>query len=320
MTTVNIDHVSPIAGALAGDIEVTITGTNFQSGAAVYFGSVLSGKTNYHSSTSIVAKTPIVESPGSVPVTVVNPDGSQFTLEGGFTYVTMEDSDRAEVVGISPLTIIEDVESQVTLRGRNLILAHEEGLVALRGPDRITLEIKDVTTEPADESGIESIIFTIKVITSPTLAPDERLAIQVLVSRRAGAKHDLIPESSKQMFTVLPGQVPVPIAYSPALDSDKPSMVVVLGRNLEGCTFDFGEGVKTHLQKSDDRSLVGLVSLTDEKKNDADIEFALLDKNGNPVADYTLSIASTSSLKPSDPIPEIEVPLFEGSSCQKLWK
>lgn len=312
MSTIQINKVSPIGGALAGEIEVTITGTDFEDGAVVYFGSTISEKTNYENSTSVVAKVPGTQTPGSVPVTVVNPDGSQFTLEGGFTYVTMEETDRAEVVGVSPLTIAEETECQVTLRGRNLLLAYEEGLVALRGPSRVTLEIKDSVPSFADESGIESLTFTVKATAEPKLEPKERIAIQVLTSRRSGSKEDLIPESSKQMFTILPAEIPVPIAHSPALTSDKPSMVVVLGRNLDGCTFDFGDGAKAHLQKSDDRSLVGLVSLSDEKKNDTEIHISILDKNNDPIADYTLSIATTSELRPSDPIPDPEDPLLVG--------
>lgn len=183
---VEINQVSPIAGALSGEITVTITGSGFQTGAIAYFGSRLAKETKFESHTTIKAIVPEMSEPGSVLVTVVNPDGSQFTQIGGFTYVTMENSDRAEVFGVSPLTVIEEVETEITLRGRNLILAYNEGLVALRGPSRVDIKISKVTPSEEDGTGIEALTLIVYVSASPPLEPLERIAIQILASRRAG--------------------------------------------------------------------------------------------------------------------------------------
>lgn len=312
---VEINQVSPIAGALSGEITVTITGSGFQTGAIAYFGSRLAKETKFESHTTIKAIVPEMSEPGSVLVTVVNPDGSQFTQIGGFTYVTMENSDRAEVFGVAPLTVIEEVETEITLRGRNLILAYNEGLVALRGVSRVDIKISKVTPSEEDGTGIEALTLIVYVSASLPLEPLERIAIQVLASRRAGARDDLIVESSKQMFTVLPRNIPVPLAYSPSLSSDKPTMVVVLGRALEGCTLEFGDGTKTHLQKSDERSLVGIVTVSDEMGDlPTSTQMSVLDEQGNAVAQYTLSVAPSSQLKKSDPLPTNDALLFEGAS------
>jgi hypothetical protein len=292
-----INQVSPIGGSLAGGYTVTITGAEFQEGAVVYYGDQLAEKTTVKSDTTIETTVPGTKESGTVAVTVVNPDGNQFTLIDGFTYITMGKGDHAEVFGVSPLTVIEEVQTEVTLRGRNLIQAYEKGLVALRAPSRANVIISDVSQTSDGESGIESLIFNVTVSASPALGPKERIAIQVLASSRTESRDDLIVESSKQMFTVLPQEIPVPIAYTPSLSSDKPTMVVVLGRNLDGCTLEFGNGIQKHLQKSEEDSLVGLVTISkDVNENEILSQFSLLDKNGNPIELYNLELAPSSEL------------------------
>ncbi|MEP6849668.1 MAG: IPT/TIG domain-containing protein [Acidobacteriota bacterium] len=316
--TVKLEQVSPIGGALAGGITVTITGSGFQDGAVAYFGSQQSERTNVESETTMTATLPSALEPGSVAVTVVNIDGSQETLDGGFTYVTMQGSDHADVQGVSPLTVIENGETEVTIRGRNLIEAYNDGLVALRGPNRVTLAIADVAPVAADESGIESLTFTVTISASPALQPHERIAIQVLASRRSGARSDLIPESSKQMFTVLPKEIPVPLAISPSLNADKSTLVMVVGRNLEGCRLQFASGTKVHLQKSDDRSICGIVSVSKELSESAtETQFSILDSLGNVAGEYSVSIRSSEQLKQSDLVPSLG-PLPEGATKNPL--
>lgn len=310
---VDINQVSPIGGSLAGGYTVTITGAEFQEGAVAYFGDQLAEKTIVKSDTTIEAVVPGTEQSGIVAVTVVNPDGNQFTLIDGFTYVSMEKTDHAEVFGVSPLTVIEEVETEVTLRGRNIIHAYEKGFLALRGPSRANVTISDVNQSVDTESGIESLTFNVIISASPALGPKERIAIQVLASSRTEARDDLLVESSKQMFTVLPNDIPVPIAYTPSLSSDKPTMVVVLGRNLDGCTLEFGNGIQKHLQKSEEDSVVGLVTVSkDLPENEISNQFSVLDKNGNPIEQYNLTLANSSELKQSDPIPP-DAPLPDGA-------
>jgi hypothetical protein len=90
------------------------------------------------------------------------------------------------------------------------------------------LRISKVETGTEEGTGIETVSFHVTVSASPPLEPLERIAVQVLASRRAGAQDDLIAESSKQMFTVLPANIPVPLAYSPGLNKDKPTVVMVI--------------------------------------------------------------------------------------------
>jgi len=228
--------------------------------------------------------------------------------------VTMENTDRAEVMGVSPLTIIEGVDTVVTLRGRNLILAYNEGLLALRCPSRATLRISKVDTSTEEGTDIETISFHVSVSASPPLEPLERIAVQVLASRRAGSQDDLVAESSKQMFTVLPANIPVPLAYSPGLNKDKPTMVMVLGRNLEGCTLEFGGDVEIHLQQSNERFLAGIVTVPEGMaESTTSTHVSVLDSICNSVAQYNLTIANSAELLRATPVVVPDQSYFEGS-------
>lgn len=258
---VSITQVSPIAAALAGGIDITITGSGFQSGAQVFFGSSQSPRVTFVSSTMLRVVLPPASQTGSVNVTVVNPSGSNATRSGAFTYITMNNSGRAEVIGVDPLAVIEDSLTDVTLRGRNLIAAHNAGLLVLRGPARATLAISNFRSTTDAATGIEEITVSVRVTASPPLAAQERLVVQILASRRPGALTDGVFESSRQLFTVLPKTVPVLLGYTANLDPSKPSVVVVTGKNLSGCSLNLGPNATIHIQKSEDDILAGIVSV-----------------------------------------------------------
>lgn len=66
-----------------------------------------------------------------------------------------------------------------------------------------------------------------RVTATPPLEPLERIAVQVLASHRADFQQDGVVESSKQVLTVLPGAMPVPLAYTENLEAGKPSLFMV---------------------------------------------------------------------------------------------
>jgi pyrrolidone-carboxylate peptidase len=308
--SVNIQQITPMSAATVGGVGVTIFGSGFQKGALVYFGSQLAEKTVVVDANIIETLLPASSEPGTVAVTVVNPDDSQAVQNIGFVYVSPQNSERAEVLGISPLTVIEGTETEVVLHGRNLIEAYENGLIALRGPSRVNLEISKVTTDAPedDKSDIETVTYTLLVTATPALEPRERIAIQVLASRRPESRDDLIVENSKQMFVVLPRDVPVVLAQTPSLSTDKPTMVLVLGRNLNDCKLDFPEGITSHIQKSDEDSLYALVTVTEQSLGKGEDKFSILDEKGNPVGQCNFSLAPSAELKQSDPLPSESEP------------
>jgi hypothetical protein len=82
-----VTNVDPNSGLASGGTAVIITGTNFEDGATVKFGSVAATFVGFNSPTSLSASTP-AGSAGAVGVTVTNPDGQSATLPGGFTYIS----------------------------------------------------------------------------------------------------------------------------------------------------------------------------------------------------------------------------------------
>ena len=80
-----VTSITPDTGPTGGGTAVTITGTNFQSGATVRIGGVSASSVNVVSSTSITAVTP-AHSAGDCDVVVTNPDTQSGTLPLGFTY------------------------------------------------------------------------------------------------------------------------------------------------------------------------------------------------------------------------------------------
>ena len=80
-----VTSVSPTTGRTRGGTRVTLTGTNFVSGATVTFGGAAATSVVVASATQINASTP-PHKPGSVNIVVTNPDGKSGTLASGFTY------------------------------------------------------------------------------------------------------------------------------------------------------------------------------------------------------------------------------------------
>jgi hypothetical protein len=83
-----LESLDPTAGTPSGGTSVTLTGTNFVSGATVLFGAVPAASVTFNSATSLTAVTP-AQSPGVVNVTVTNPDAQSATLNAAFTYLSV---------------------------------------------------------------------------------------------------------------------------------------------------------------------------------------------------------------------------------------
>ena len=79
--------ISPTSGTTSGGTPVTISGTNFASGATVTFGGTAATNVVVVSSTSITAKTP-ARTAGVVNVVVTNSNGQSGTLTNGYTYTS----------------------------------------------------------------------------------------------------------------------------------------------------------------------------------------------------------------------------------------
>ncbi len=81
--------VLPQAGSVVGGTPVTITGSGFQTGAAVTFGGASASLVVVVNSTTITAITP-ARPTGKAAVVVTNPGGSPLTLTNGFFYMPVD--------------------------------------------------------------------------------------------------------------------------------------------------------------------------------------------------------------------------------------
>ena len=97
-----VTGVSPAFGPVTGGTQVTVLGTNFQAGAAVRFGSTPATAANVISPSAIVVTIPGAAGPGSVGVTVTNPDSQTATLANSFSYFQPADLPAITVVSLTP--------------------------------------------------------------------------------------------------------------------------------------------------------------------------------------------------------------------------
>jgi hypothetical protein len=112
---VTVTAVVPAAGSIAGGTSVTITGTNFGSGAAVLFGGNPASAVVVVDATTITCVTP-AHPIGPADVTVVNSGGQYGTKAGGFLYI----GGPIQVTGISPPYGTIAGGTVVTVSGQNI--------------------------------------------------------------------------------------------------------------------------------------------------------------------------------------------------------
>ncbi len=108
--SVSVSSASPNQGPTTGGTVVTITGTGFQTGNTVSFGSVQSTAVTVSSNTQIQAMSP-AENAGTVAITVTNSSAQSSSLPSAFTYtsgpaVTSISPNSGPVTGGSTVTIL----------------------------------------------------------------------------------------------------------------------------------------------------------------------------------------------------------------------
>src|SRR5208282_5360427 len=102
-----VTSVSPNSGSTAGGTAVTITGTNFASGATVTFGGAAATNVVDVNGTTITATTP-AGSAGAVTVTVMV-SGQSGSLTNGFTYTATGTISFVQVASATPQANIATV-------------------------------------------------------------------------------------------------------------------------------------------------------------------------------------------------------------------
>ncbi|MFE4573232.1 IPT/TIG domain-containing protein [Paenibacillus chitinolyticus] len=114
---IELVNVTPNEGQLAGGLIVTLNGKNFLSGVKVYFNDTLVSASRY-SATQIKVSTPKWVTSGPVNVKVVNPDGQESTLTGGFVYLAPP---APTISTISPGNGLMTGGTTVVITGENFV-------------------------------------------------------------------------------------------------------------------------------------------------------------------------------------------------------
>jgi hypothetical protein len=146
-----VSSVSPATGNANGGTPVTITGTNFATGAIVTFGFATASKVVVVNSTTITAVTP-PHVAGSANVIVRNSAGNQGSLSNAFLYTSTPPSTQPQLNVIVPSTGSTAGGDTITIAGSNLTgstvtVGGAPATIVSRGPVSMT------ATTPAGSAG-----------------------------------------------------------------------------------------------------------------------------------------------------------------------
>jgi hypothetical protein len=149
-----VSSVSPNNGPAAGGTAVTITGTNFATGATVTFGGTAASNVVVVSGTQITATTP-AQAAGGVTVTVTV-NGQSGSLTNGFTYIV-----APTVSGVSPNTGSTTGGTAVTITGTNFAAGATVTFGGAAASNVVVVSGTQITaTTPAGSAGAVTVTVT----------------------------------------------------------------------------------------------------------------------------------------------------------------
>ena len=113
-----LTSVSPTSGPTAGGTTITLTGTDFVSGATVRVGGTAATNVTFVSATQLTARTP-AGTAGVRDVQVTNPDGQSVTRTGGFSYTAA--ASAPTLTSVSPASGPTAGGTTITLTGTGFV-------------------------------------------------------------------------------------------------------------------------------------------------------------------------------------------------------
>jgi hypothetical protein len=157
-----ISGVAPSTGPTTGGTAVTITGTDFQTGATVMFGTRPATDVTVVSATSITARTPLGPATEqlAVDVVVTNPDSQSATSHPGFTYTVPP----LAVVSVTPNITLPAAPVTITIFGSGFTSALASS-VTVGGVAATNVQVVDPVTiratVPAHAVGTSDVVVTV---------------------------------------------------------------------------------------------------------------------------------------------------------------
>ena len=206
--TPTLTSVSPTSGPTTGGTTITLTGTNFVSGATVRVGGVAATNVAFSSATRVTARTP-AGTAGARDVQITNPNGQSATRAGAFTYTTT--STTPTLTSVSPTSGPTTGGTTITLTGTNFVSGATVRVggvaatsVVFSSATRLTARTpagtagaRDVQiTNPNGQSATRTGAFT---YTGDATTPTRRRSRRVRARRRAAP---LITVTGTQLRTV----------------------------------------------------------------------------------------------------------------------
>jgi hypothetical protein len=237
---------NPVSGSVKGGTQVAIRGTEFASGAAVFFGTTLATDVVVVSPTSITAVTPPHVS-GVVDVLVRNADGLQGSRQRGFTYIgenATVDTDRDGMPDV--------FEDRFGL-DPNLPVANDGASGDPDSDGRTNLQEYNEGTHPRGfvkryfSEGVSSTFFsTVFALINPGDEPAHVL-MQFMRSNGSVYGHPLII-APKTRATINSRSIPAiaTVDYSTTIESDQ---VIVADRTTSWDASGYGAHAETAIEK-----------------------------------------------------------------------
>ncbi|WP_432407344.1 IPT/TIG domain-containing protein [Wukongibacter sp. M2B1] len=115
----SITSVSISEGEMSGNEIMFIYGENFEANAKVYFGSTETSSVYRYSDKKIRVITPKADAPGTVDITIENPDGSSNTLSSAFTYKEPPEAPAPIITSVTPKEGAKSGNTIVFIYGEN---------------------------------------------------------------------------------------------------------------------------------------------------------------------------------------------------------
>jgi hypothetical protein len=151
-----VTSITPNSGPTTGGTSVTITGTNFATGATVTFGSAAGTNVVVLNSTTLTVTTP-AGGAGAVTVTVTNPGPQSGSLANGFSYVLVP-----TVTIVSPNSGPASGGTSVTITGTNFGAGATVTFASAAATNVVVVNNTTITaTTPAGAPGTVTVTVTL---------------------------------------------------------------------------------------------------------------------------------------------------------------
>jgi hypothetical protein len=198
-----VSTISPNSGLAAGGTVVTITGTGFQTGSRVFFGGIQATLATTPTATTIIAVTPALPL-GPADVKVLNPDGQQTVIAGGFAAVSS--------TGVNPPTVTN--------------------LSPTAGPPSTALQIIGTGFQPTTQVFIGGVLATVTSVSSTTLnvtVPSLPLGVTTVKVVNPDGQQVVLPSG----FTVQAAPAPQITNVSPRSGMTPGAVIQITGTNFQ---------------------------------------------------------------------------------------